>query len=131
MTNYGLEIENCSKNNITSNSLADIRLGILLTNATDNYLYNNSFTNVSQELKIDETPTTSASPSLAPTLSPTPIPTTSATPTQQPPLSPTFGQPDYYGGVKNYTPELIMLSILALTIILGIVIHFYFKKRGE
>jgi len=52
-------------------------------------------------------------------------------PTQQPTPISTSIQPDYYGGAVDYTPAIIMWSVLAGVIAVGVVSYFYFKKRGR
>jgi len=66
-------------------------------------------------------PTTNLTPSLTPSSTPTITPTSS--PTQQP--TPTASAIPYYG--VDYTPRLIIVSLVTLAVVVGLLV--YFKKR--
>lgn len=132
MPSCGFTIDNSSKNNITSNSLTDLTLGTLLTNATNNYIYNNSFTNVYEELKIDETSTNippTPSPTVKPTSTPTTLPTQTQTPSPSPSVSPTSSptlSPTPSPTIPEY-PIWIIPSVF-LAIMLGAILTIRKKK---
>ena len=77
------------------------------------------------------TPSPSPSPTPFPTLTVSPIITPSPSPTQQPTTTPAFTGSNVIAdpGV-NYTPALIVLSTIIVTVILGVAVYIYFRKRS-
>jgi hypothetical protein len=83
--------------------------------------------NVNTGISPSQTPTLSPSPTL--TVSPTITP--SEDPTKQPTPTPVFTGSNVIAdpGV-NYTPALIVLSTIIVTVILGVAVYIYFRKRS-
>jgi hypothetical protein len=105
---YPLSKDNPENGNVVSKALA-------IFNVTSN---------LPIEVPVPTTnPTTSSQP-LNPSIVPSP------SPTQQPTPSPTLSAPHVLGDpAVDYTPTYIMLGILAITIALGAVAYFYFRKK--